>query len=184
MKIIKPLFYVLFLLFNINSTNAQSAMNSSTEASFSADYMKEIDAAKDKILALAEAIPENKYSWRPSDGVRSVSEVFVHVASANFFLPTFAGAKLPSGLSRDAEKTVTKKEDVIKLVKESYESLKNFISNLDPKTLNDEIEFFGTKGSKRYLLLILLDHNHEHLGQSIAYARMNGIVPPWSRKQN
>ena len=118
------------------------------------------------------------------EGVRSVSEVFVHVASANFFLPTFAGAKLPSGLSRDAEKTVTKKEDVIKLVKDSYESLKNFMSTLDPKTLDDQIEFFGTKGTKRRLLLILLDHNHEHLGQSIAYTRMNKIVPPWSMKQN
>ena len=183
MKYIKLFLVALFLL-NINSLRAQSDMNASTEPSFNIDYMKEIDAAKDKILALAEAFPQDKYGWRPMEGVRSVSEVFVHVASANFFLPTFAGAKLPSGLSRDAEKTVTKKEDVIKLLKDSYESLKNFMSTLDPKTLDDQIEFFGTKGTKRRLLLILLDHNHEHLGQSIAYARMNKIVPPWSMKQN
>ena len=183
MKYIKLFLVALFLL-NINSLRAQSDMNASTEPPFNIDYMKEIDAAKDKILALAEAFPQDKYGWRPMEGVRSVSEVFVHVASANFFLPTFAGAKLPSGLSRDAEKTVTKKEDVIKLLKDSYESLKNFMSTLDPKTLDDQIEFFGTKGTKRRLLLILLDHNHEHLGQSIAYARMNKIVPPWSMKQN
>ena len=153
----------------------------STMPSFNTDYMKEIDAAQDKILALAEAFPQDKFSWRPMEGVRSPSEVFMHVASANFYLLSFMGADLPKDLTRGIEKEVTKKEEVIKWVKSSYENLKSFMSKFDPKTLDDPLEYFGTKGDKRHLLFILLDHNHEHLGQAIAYARMNKIVPPWSK---
>lgn len=183
MKNINSFCLFLLILIIVYPLHAQSSNNAAKEPSFSSDFMMEIDAARDKILALAEAFPQDKYGWRPSDEVRSVSEVFMHVAGANYFLLSFAGEKLPDGFKPDMEKTVTKKEDVIKFVKDSYENLKNYMSALDIKTLDDQLKYFGTTGSKRHLLFILLDHNHEHLGQAIAYARMNGITPPWSVKQ-
>ena len=181
MKYIKTLFVILLFLSSINTSWAQEDKMSSMTPTFNTDYMKEINAAKEKLLALADAFPQDKYGWRPSEGVRSTSEVFMHVVGANYFLLTFIGGKLPAGITRDMEKTVTKKEDVKKWLSDSYDNLEKFMAGLDPKTLNDPAEYFGIKGDKRHLLLILLDHNHEHLGQSIAYARMNKIVPPWSK---
>ena len=183
MKYYNIFFLILFLLLNINSLQAQSSDQSATESSFSKDYMKEIDAAKDKLLALAEAIPQDKFGWRPGEGVRSVSEVFMHVFGANYFILTYVGGKLPEGFNRDMETKVTDKAEVTKYLKDSYNNLANVISTLDEKTLDDPVEFFGTKSTKRHLLFILMDHNHEHLGQLIAYSRMNGITPPWSMKQ-
>ncbi len=183
MKFFKLLLFGFFLLLNSNFLLAQSTDKTDSETSFSKDYMREVNAAKDKILALADAIPQDKYSWRPSEGVRSVSELFMHVVGANFYFLTFDGEKLPEGFSQDMETEVTKKEEVIKLLNDSYDALKNHMASLDENTLDDQVEFFGMKGSKRYLLFILLDHNHEHLGQAIAYARMNEITPPWSMKK-
>ncbi len=181
-------FYKLFLLtflllLNTSFILAQSDEKMESSSSFSTDYMKEIDAAKEKLLALADAMPQDKFSWRPEEGVRSVSEVFMHVVGANYYLLSFAGEKMPEGFKQDMEKTVTDKKEIIGYLKDSYDNVKNFMSSLDENTLDDPVEFFGMKSTKRHLLFILLDHSHEHLGQSIAYARTNGITPPWSIKK-
>ena len=176
----KIFFLFLFLMFSAGAL-AQSADDMSSMSGFNKDYIKEVNAAKDKVLSLADAIPQDKFSWRPADGVRSVSEVFMHIVGANYYFLTLVGEKMPEWFKQGMDTTVTNKEEIVKYLKSSYENLDNYMSNLDVKTLDDPVEFFGMKSTKRHLFLILLDHNHEHLGQLIAYSRMNGITPPWSK---
>ena len=144
----------------------------------------QIDQAKDKLVALAEAIPAEKYAWRPGEGVRSAGEVFNHVSSANFFLPTFWGAKVPAGVDpRTFEKELSgDKAKTIDTLKKSFDNLRAAILAEPEADLSRKIKIFGNDATVRDAMMILASHAHEHLGQSIAYARSNGVVPPWSAK--
>ena len=142
-------------------------------------FLGNFDDASSKLVALAEAFPQDKYTWRPAEGVRSVSEVFMHVAGGNYFIPRFLGTPPPEGLSREMEKE-TDKAKVVAALKASIAHARGAIEALDLADLGSEIELFGEKATKGDALLILIGHAHEHLGQSIAYARSNGVVPPWS----
>lgn len=135
-----------------------------------------------ELVQLAEAVPAEKWSWRPSEGVRSYLEVTLHVAGGNYFLATFLGAKIPEGIdARNIEKSTTDKAKAIETMKASYAHVKKAIEGLTASDLDAEVEFFGRKMTKRAMLFVIVGHSHEHLGQSIAYARSNGVVPPWSK---
>jgi len=147
--------------------------------SFKADY----ERVTDKIVQLAEAIPADKYGWAPAEGVRNAGQVVVHVAAANYFLAQAAGVPMPEGANMmEAEKTVTAKEDVIKLFKESLDQVHKAAHGKAGADLDEMVEIFGQKMPVRQVFLIISGHAHEHLGQLIAYARSNGVVPPWSQK--
>jgi uncharacterized damage-inducible protein DinB len=136
------------------------------------------------MLPLAEAMPADKYSWRPGDGVRSVGEVYMHVASANYFLPTFWGIKIPEGIDpRSFEKDGGDKAKTVATLKASFEYLHQALDKLTDADLGKPVDFFGRKAKVADIALGAASHAHEHLGQAIAYARMNGVVPPWSVKQ-
>ena len=138
--------------------------------------------AQEKLAALAEATPADKYGWRPAEGVRSTGEVFMHVAAANYGLPTFWGVAAPEGFEfQSYEKSITAKADIQKALAESFAHMKKSLEAADDAALQKQIELFGMKSSVRGAYMLLLSHAHEHLGQSIAYARSNGIVPPWSK---
>jgi len=159
-----------------NATMAGSAVK--------ADIMTWLKDAEDKLTQLAEATPERKYSYRPGKGVRSTGEVFLHVAAANYRIPSFAGVKPPDGLDLDTfEKSMTRKADIVKALKASFDHVNAALANTSDADMVREIDVFGTKRSVRSMYLLVLSHNHEHLGQSIAYARVNGIVPPWTAAQ-
>ena len=144
------------------------------------DVANELTAVEKKIVSLAEAVPAEKFAWRPADGVRSVSEVYMHVVGANYMLPTMIGAKMPAGITRDMEKTVTDKAKVVESLKASFAHARKAVEGVPDTDLEKKVKFFGTEKTERELLMILVTHAHEHLGQSIAYARMNGVAPPWS----
>jgi len=134
-----------------------------------------------QLVALAEAIPADKYSWRPGPGVRSTSEVFMHVAQANFYLLSITGPKMPDDMkSPDIEKTVTDKAKVIEWLKRSLEAVKMAHANVKPEDLPRKVKVFGREGTVDGMYLRIIVHANEHMGQLIAYARVNGIVPPWS----
>jgi len=136
--------------------------------------------ATDHIVQLAEAFPADKYSWRPADGVRSVSEAFMHVAAANFHISSALGVAPPDDLPENLE-GVTDKGEVLALLKASIGNAKQAIENGTAGDLSEEHQMFGQTMSTAMILIILDTHNHEHLGQAIAYARSNGVVPPWSQ---
>lgn len=148
-----------------------------------ADILKQIDAASEKLTALAEAMPADKYGWRPGEGVRSVGEVFAHVAGGNYFLPTFWGAKIPAGVDpRGFEKDGGDKAKTMDTLKKSFDHVRQAIEAVPENDLDRVVKLFGQDGSVRAVMLVIASHAHEHLGQAIAYARTNGVVPPWSAK--
>lgn len=141
----------------------------------------QFDDAMSKLLQLAEAIPQEKYSWRPSAGVRSVSQVLMHVGGGNYYVVSFAGVKAPGDLPADAENTVTDKAQVIALLRRSADHVRAAVRGIPDADLDKPATMFGQATTYRNVLFTTATHAHEHLGQLIAYARSNGIVPPWSR---
>lgn len=180
----KILLTLLVVFFAAGMLQAQQSQTTSAAAGPRADWKQNLDDVQKKIVSLAEAMPAEKYSWRPAEGVRSVSEVYVHIAGGNYFLPTFAGINPPPDFARDAEKTVTDKAKVIELINRSFEHVRSALDKTSDADMNKKVNFFGEEMTVRGIFLAVLTHLHEHLGQSIAYARMNGVVPPWSAAEN
>jgi uncharacterized damage-inducible protein DinB len=140
--------------------------------------------AETKLIELAEAMPEAKYSWRPGEGVRSVGEVYMHVAAANFGIPSFAGVKPPEGFKFEGyEASLSKKADIVKALKDSFAHMEGAVGRFTAEDLEKPADLFGMKTTTRGVCLLLLSHAHEHLGQSIAYARSNKITPPWTARE-
>jgi len=139
--------------------------------------------AEDKLDQLAGAVPERKYTWRPNKDVRSIAEVYLHVAGANYGIPALMGNAAPEGFKLEGyEKSLTTKADIQKALHDSFEHLATAFANTPEADLDKQVDFFGTPMTERSLYVLLLCHAHEHLGQSIAYARTNDIVPPWTAK--
>ena len=134
-----------------------------------------------QLVALAGAIPAEKFAWRPGPGVRSTSEVLMHITMANFYLLSVTGPKMPADLSSpDMEKTVTAKADVIGWLKRSLDAVAKARANLEPGDLQRKVRIEGRDATVDGMYLRIIIHANEHMGQLVAYARMNGIVPPWS----
>ena len=134
------------------------------------------------VMQLAQAIPADKYAWSPQAGVRSVAQVYAHIISANYFFASKLGAKIPDGVNMETlEKDMKTKEAIANELKRSYEVATNAIKNTQDASLGSKVEFpFPGEYTNMSTILILLSHSNEHLGQLIAYARTNGIKPPWS----
>jgi uncharacterized damage-inducible protein DinB len=134
-----------------------------------------------QLVALAEATPPDKFAWRPAPGVRSTSEVYMHIALANFYLLSVTGPPMPSDIkSEEMEKTVTSKADVIAFLKRSLEAVKTARAQLKPGDLQRRVTIMKKEATVDGMYLRILVHDNEHMGQLIAYARMSGVVPPWS----
>ena len=135
-----------------------------------------------QLLALAEATPAEKFAWRPAPGVRSTSEVYMHIAMANFYLLSVTGPKLPADLkSVDLEKTVTGKAEVIDWLKRSLDAVKTAHAGVKPDDLQRKVKVNGRDATVDGMYLRIIVHANEHMGQLVAYARMTGVVPPWSK---
>jgi uncharacterized damage-inducible protein DinB len=168
-----------------------------TATGFQADLLNDFSGTSDHLIQLADAIPADKYGWRPRDGVRSVSEVFVHIASANYLMLAITGAKVPAeyfpGVApnpsaqsllprmRELQKIMTQKDQVSRMLKASLDQFRDHFSQLTPADLEKPVDFFGSKTTVRGICLRLFAHDNEHYGQMIAYARVIGVVPPWSK---
>ncbi len=149
------------------------------------DIMGSMMMAAKEVEELAAAMPENKYDWRPGKGVRSVGEVYLHICQANYLIPSILGATPPMSKD-DIMKMGDMKADKAKIgqmLQDSYAFASKAIGEIQDSDLDTQVEFFGQKMPKRALMMVLASHSHEHLGQSIAYARMNGVVPPWTARQ-
>ena len=134
-----------------------------------------------QVIQLAEAFPEDKYDWRPSEGVNSVGEALLHVAGANYFLASKLGFAPPEDVDVMNIGKITGKDNIIATLKKSNEFVLDKITMVEDGSLNDEVDFGFMKMNKLGGLLAIMEHNGEHKGQLIAYARSNDIVPPWSK---
>lgn len=159
-----------------------------------------MDAAGE-CLALAKAIPEEKYTWRPMEGVRSFGEVFVHMAGSTLLFCSYAGLKPPPGAAHDlaavymkrgfempeifaSERAIQTKAQTVEIMDQAFHLARDLIRQMPDSDLEKHIDFFGQSITMRGLLIRMGDHLSEHLGQSIAYARINHIVPPRSQKKD
>ena len=134
-------------------------------------------------MQLADAVPADKYDWSPEDDVRSFSGVFYHVISANYFFATKIGATLPDGVNMETlEQDLKSKGDITPALKQSTDLIIDAIKNVNDDALANKVEFpFPGDYTTTTAVLIALSHCNEHLGQLIAYSRMNGVTPPWSK---
>jgi uncharacterized damage-inducible protein DinB len=154
-----------------------------------ADMLRSIESAEEKLVALANAMPAAAWAWRPGEGVRSTGEVMQHVAADNWFLPTGAGIAAPeaSGIKpndypsvRSYEQRTMTREQIMDEVSRSFAHLRRAVEQTGGEP-DRAVELFGNPTTVGGLWLLTTTHLHEHLGQLIAYARTNGVVPPWSR---
>ena len=156
------------------------------------------DGAAKRAVALAEARPQDKFAWRPMEGVRSYGEVCMHMAGSNFLFLSYAGLKPPSGAAQDlaaaymkrgfelpelfaVEGAVKEKAKIVASMKQSFDQAREFIQNVPEADLDKPVQFFDRKTTIRGILISMSGHLSEHLGQAIAYARVNYVAPPWSR---
>lgn len=155
-----------------------------------ADLVKDVTEVEGKIVGLANAIPESAWAWRPAPGVRTVAEVFTHVAADNYFFPAAFGTATPAGvgISGTDYKTVTAYEgrartraEVIAEVQKSFAFMKDAMTKTNPATVEAPMKMFGQATTAQATWISATTHLHEHLGQLIAYARGNKVVPPWSK---
>ena len=143
--------------------------------------LQDLDDMHKKFVALATAIPQEKYNYRPAEGVRSIGEVFLHISNANYNIPSLMGAPLPAGFdAKTFEKSTTDKTQIIDQLNKSFDSAHNAIAAMTNGDFAKPLPKLGPDANYGDVVYLLVTHAHEHLGQSIAYARVNGIVPPWT----
>jgi len=145
-------------------------------------YDGEWSHVSQQLVALAEATPPEKFAWRPAPGVRSTSEVYMHTAIANFYLLSVTGPKMPTDLKQGMEKTVTSKAEVIGWLKRSLQAVKEAHLAEKPDDLRRKVHIMDRDAAVDGMYLRIIVHANEHMGQLIAYARMTGVVPPWTKE--
>ena len=146
------------------------------------EFLGQFQTSMSKFIALAEAIPADKFAWSPGEGVMTVAHVYAHVAHYNYAYPSQnMGVTLPPGIGLDTLERVRDKAQVVAMLKSSAAFVSKAMAQKSDADLGATTELYGRKVPQWSVLLQLVSHMNEHLGQSIAYARMNGVVPPWSR---
>lgn len=152
--------------------------------SFQSEVALDVRAVGAKYVSLAQAMPADAYDWRPGEGVRSVGEVFMHIASANMGLPfRFMQVPPPAGYPQDwfgTAEQISDKDAIVGHLETAFEHMASAIEGLSDEQLMQSVNVFGRDTNWMGAVLLLQTHSHEHLGQAIAYARSNGVVPPWS----
>ena len=178
---------LMLLVVPNRAVRAQEVPNRESAAEVRKQFLADLDTLQSKFLALAEAFPANKYAWRPAPGVRSVGEAFMHVASEFYvYAPLAYGAARSPVIPRGQDsfkkfESMSTKDDVLKHLKEGFAYAKQSISAIDESQLTGSRKLFGGDHTIVETSFAMTDDLHEHLGQLIAYARMNGVTPPWSK---
>lgn len=171
------------------ATEQPGAAADQQPSAVAADLLSDVTEVEGKLVALAREMNARQYDWRPGTGVRSVGEVFMHVAADNYVLPAMLGTPAPAatGVTADYPTAVVfeqrklPRDSIIAELERSFAHLKTALTGVLNGRMDDTLEFFGSKATVQKVWVSAATHLHEHLGQSIAYARSNGVVPPWSR---
>ena len=168
---------------------AGPAMAQGSAGGMRAGYLADFETMQMKFRELAGAMDADTYGWRPMDGVRTVSEVFMLIVAENYVVPSAWGATPPDGITpgfglfTELPANVTDKADVLDALEKSATYLLDAVGSLSDAQMGETIQMFGQEGVLQASLLLVVGDMHEHLGQAIAYARMNEVVPPWTARQ-
>jgi uncharacterized damage-inducible protein DinB len=150
---------------------------------FRAEFLEEVNYYEQRYTRLAEAMPAEKYTWRPAEGVRSVGEVFTHIVAANYGVARALGTAPPAGIDFKAIMGLSSdKPKVLQAMKDSFAHFRGAIIALNEADADKPQKMFNRSTTLRGSFIVITGHFGEHLGQSIAYARLNGVVPPWTEE--
>jgi len=169
------------------SPPADSIAPAANGGTLTADLVAALTQVETKIVGLATAIPESKYNWQP-DSARSIRKVLLHVAADNYLMPAMLGhtPDPATGITTDYNTALAfearniPKDSVIAELKKSFEFVKHALATTSPGKFNESVTMFGQPFTGQSAWILAVTHVHEHLGQMIAYARTNGVKPPWS----
>jgi uncharacterized damage-inducible protein DinB len=140
-----------------------------------------LEMTQGQIAALTEAFDESQLGWRPAEGIRSTGETVMHVAGANYYLAMKLGFPPPEGVDIMKMESITGKEAILEAYRKSADFIREKMMEVDPASFGTEVDLGFMKTSKLSAMLVVLEHTGEHKGQLIAYARSNGVTPPWSQ---
>jgi uncharacterized damage-inducible protein DinB len=167
------------------ATHAQTPTADSTPPSYDmkAQALLDLQGVNKKCIELAQALPSDKLTWRPSSDTRSFSEVFLHVAGERYGILSLMGATPPAGFkARDFEKSTTDRDRIVQELNQSWDFTSKTISGISNADFAKLLPKLGPQANEGDVVYILVADAHEHLGQLVAYARQNGIVPPWTEE--
>ena len=172
----------LFLPAQEKPTDKVTTANAPTSG-YRAEFLEDVAYYEQRYTRLAEAMPADKYSWRPAEGVRSVGEVYTHIIMANYGVARALRTPFPGGFEPKALAAMSgDKTKVLPVLKESFAHFRGAILALNDADADKPQKMFNRETTLRGSLMMIDRHWGEHLGQSIAYARVNGIVPPWTEE--
>jgi len=178
---------VLLLLITATFSVAASARQSTTPntptSGFRSEFLRGWDDLEKKVVGLAEAFPQEKYAWRPGQGIRSAGEVFAHVAAGNYGYMRWLGIQPPADVDMKTLEQITDKEKITQLLKRSFDHVRQAVLRVPDSDLEKPVKMMNRDGTVREAIFFVATHQPEHLGQAIAYARMNNIVPPWTAER-
>ena len=159
-----------------------AAAHAQDPASFRQTWLAEFEASARKVVALAEAMPAETYSWQPMEGVATVAGAYMHIARYNYQLPHLnMGVAPPEGVEYATfEEAFTTKDEVLEVLRASMDHVRGVVDGMSDADMSARVNLYGRDVAKWGVLFRLVAHMNEHLGQQIAYARSNRVVPPWS----
>jgi uncharacterized damage-inducible protein DinB len=161
--------------------NAAAADHTPPSYDMKAQALLDLEAVEKKVVDLAKIVPDDKLNWRPSTDSRSFAEVFLHVAGERYGILSLMGAEKPAGFDgKTFEKSTTDKARIIEELQKSWEFTKKTISGMSNADFAKLVPKLGPQANQGDVVYILVGDAHEHMGQLVAYARVNGIVPPWT----
>ena len=169
--VVPALFLSLLMVLPVRAQDSENSMKNLFKQQF--NYIS-------RVMQLAEAMPADAYSWSPSEGVRSVGEVYTHIAQANYMMMNSLGISAPEGVDVQALGSLTEKDEIVKAFGNSITFVLAAVEDMPEEKLSETVELFGRTTDGQGVLVFILNHSSEHVGQLIAYARMNNITPPWS----
>jgi uncharacterized damage-inducible protein DinB len=161
---------------------AQPLLAQDAPADFRDEFLGQFNYSAQRMLALAEAMPAETFAWSPGEGVMSVEQVYMHIARYNYYYPESSlGIAAPEGVDVANMEEITGKDAVIGHLERSLDHVRDLVRKMPEEALSRSVRLYGRDVQAWAVLFQLQAHMNEHVGQSIAYARMNGVVPPWSR---
>lgn len=177
---------ILLFVFTLFVSSPLSAEGNPSSPVFVQEMMGQMEFIQGRLTQLAEEFSSDKYSWRPDEGIRSVGESVLHAAFGNYIFISSTGGEVSDkiGFSMDIpawDTQSTDKEEIISVLNRSFDDAKAHLSTITEEQLDEEVEIFGMTFTVRNFTVFMISHLHEHLGQLIAYARINGVTPPWSK---
>lgn len=177
MKKLSSIFLSVLILFafNLHPVQAQDSGNN-----FRQQFNQHFQYAS-RVLSLAKAMPADTYDWRPMEDVYSVERVFTHIARYNYYyLENSLGIPAPQDVDVENIESITGKEEVVAILERSIQHVQEAVKQMPDSKFSESTKLYGRTVNGQAVLMQLITHKSEHVGQAISYARMNKVVPPWS----